>query len=218
MNRMILSKKGTKPGVLVGMCIILAAVGVLMFIFNDSPFAMLADGADFARFMSLAAPALCIVAAIFVGACAGRYGSAYINIYDDHIEGNGLLSKGGMRAQNFSLMNGQYTIAVEGTTYICVQCNGTNYYLHFTEEDAKQVVACINGTYRGPQQQYQQQQYQQRTGQQQQNQQYRPKQQTQTPNQIISCPYCSAKCRVPSGRGNIVINCPKCGKKFNANT
>lgn len=210
MNRMILSKKCTKPGILMGMCFIFAGVGVLMFIFNDSPFAMLGDGADFARFMSLAAPVLCIVAAIFVGASAGRYGSAYINIYDDHIEGNGLLSKGGMRAQNFNLMNGQYNIAMEGTTYICVRGNGASYYLHFTEEDAKQVIACINGTYREPQQsQYQQQQ----------SQQYRQtQQQTQAPKQIISCPYCSTKCRVPGGRGNIVVNCPKCGKKFNANT
>lgn len=194
MSRMLLSKKGTKPGILVGMCVLFIIIGIMLFATSDGPFAMLGDDADDARLISKAAPALCLVAAVFVGAAVMGYGKAHINIYDDHIEGSGLLSKGGMRTQSFNLRNGQYNVVTEGTTYICVKANGQNYYMHFSEEDARQIMACINGNYEAPQAQQ------------------------QVPPQIVTCPSCATKCRVPGGRGSIVVSCPKCGNKFSANT
>lgn len=194
MSRMLISKKSTKPGILVGMCVLLIIIGIMLFATSDGPYAMLGDDADDARLISKAAPILCLVAAVFVGASAAGYGKAYIDIYDDHIEGNGLLSKGGMRAQSFNLPKGQYNVVMEGTAYVCVKANGQNYYMHFAEEDARQIVACINGNYEPPQQP------------------------TQVPPQIVTCPSCGAKCRVPGGKGSIMVNCPKCGQKFNANT
>ncbi len=199
MSRMLISKKGTKPGILVVFCIILAVVGGLMFLTSDSPFAMLGNGADFARIMSILAPIACIVAAIFVGATAGRYGQTYINIYDDHIEGFGLLTKGSQRGQNFHLPRHACNVTVEGNSYICVRSDGANYYMHFDAADVQQIMACVNGGTYGSSGTYE-----------------APKATAEA--KIFTCPNCGAKCRVPGGKGNIRVRCPRCSQQFNANT
>lgn len=201
MSRMLISKKSTKPGILVGMCVLLIIIGIMLFATSDGPYAMLGDDADDARLISKLAPILCLVAAVFVGASAAGYGKSYINIYDDHIEGIGLLSKGGMRAQSFHLYSGQYNVALEGTAYVCVKANGQSYYMHFSEEDARQIMACINGNYQPPQQANQYQAPQ-------------PQQPSQPAFKIVACPTCKTKCRVPAGEGHIVIKCPKCSCRF----
>ena len=36
--------------------------------------------------------------------------------------------------------------------------------------------------------------------------------------EFFTCPACGQKLRVPSGKGNIIVNCTKCGEKFSAKT
>ena len=37
-------------------------------------------------------------------------------------------------------------------------------------------------------------------------------------HKYYACPKCGTVCRVPTGKGNIIITCPKCGEKIQAKT
>ena len=39
-----------------------------------------------------------------------------------------------------------------------------------------------------------------------------------TDHKYFTCGTCKAVCRVPAGKGKIVITCPKCGAKIQAKT
>jgi len=290
MNKMLTSHKSSMPMALMGLCIALAAIGILFFLLNLGPnYGM----DDWAVAMGWVAPICCFVAAVFTGVSAYKYTLCFINVFEDHIEGHGMMGKGGMRSQNFYAAKGQYTVNIEGNNYVCVQSGGVGYYLYLTPDQAQQVFALANGMpyqppvappasnaaqpapkpapaakaaapkapkapkaapaqpaqpayqppvqpvtppapqYAPPQPQYQQPQYQQPQYQapQYSQPQYRqpqyqappqPQYQAPVPPQqpammIFDCPYCGTKCRVPAGRGPIVITCPRCRRGFNAN-
>lgn len=289
MNKMLTSHKSSMPMALMGLCIALAAIGILLFLLNLGPnYGM----DDWAVAMGWVAPICCFVAAVFTGVSAYKYTLCFINVFEDHIEGHGMMGKGGMRSQNFYAAKGQYTVNIEGNNYVCVQSGGVGYYLYLTPDQAQQVFALANGMpyqppvappasnaaqpapkpapaakaaapkapkpatpkapkapkaapaqppvqpaqpayqppvqpvtppapqYAPPQPQYQQPQYQQ--PQYQAPQYSQPQYQAPVPPQqpammIFNCPYCGTKCRVPAGRGPIVITCPRCRRGFNAN-
>lgn len=146
-NQLLISRKGSAPKANIFACIaMLALAGLLLaFEFDGSP----GSGEDFLAILS---PILTAVAGLLFGFIAMRFSNAYINVYADRIEGYGMLSKGDMRGQTFSLKRSECTVSVEGNNYICVRGNNSTFYMYFTPEEVRQIYDSIqNGTQYGSQ-------------------------------------------------------------------
>ena len=191
MNRLLMAKKGTKPGIYVTFCIIFAIFGGVGLLSSDGPLSLLGGSFSVRRLPAMLAPVFCILAAVFSGVTAGQYAKSYLNIYDDRIEGYGLLNKGSMRAQSFNVPRHLCQVTSEGSAYVCVRCNGAQYYLYFEKADVAPIMACANGssyTYTAPE------------------------------PVILTCPTCGTRCRIPAGKGKIKVKCPKCRNQFEGRT
>lgn len=241
-NQLLISRKGRAPKANVICCILMLGLAGLLFAFtfDGSP----GSGDDFLEILS---PILTTVAGLLIGFTAVRFTNAYINVYADRVEGYGMLTKGDVRGQTFSLKRSEYTVSVEGNNYICIRGNNSTYYMYFSPEEVRQIYDSIqNGTRYDSQNAYQQPMGQQNAYQppQQQYQQSNPQPQPQSQQQpttppptqnnggyahfeaappepetlIFACAVCGAQCRVPSGHGVVMITCPKCGNKFKAQT
>ena len=142
MNKLLSSHKSTAPTAIIGLCIATAAIGLLLFLLNLGPTYGMDDTAVI---LSWVAPICCFVAAVLFGVSAYKYTQCFINVYDDHVEGHGMIGKGGVRSQNFYAAKGQYSVNIEGNTYVCVQSGGVGYFLNLPADQAQQVYALANG-------------------------------------------------------------------------
>lgn len=200
MNHLIVSKKCKVPGAAVFFILLFVAVGAMALLTNTGkPFAA-SDTEEAMYYLStVALPILSVlVAAVMVG-CASRYSKAYIEIYDDHIEGigvnHGFFGKLGNTSSAFCYTSSDgYTATLDGSS-ICIDCNGAKHHLNFEANDAQEVYDILTGktarpTGNGP---------------------------THTLDTItVTCPKCGVKCKYPVGHGEVVLTCPKCGCKVRA--
>ncbi len=218
MSKLLISKKGKAPTAQIVLGIIMAVLVLLNLSLMDTGDSLFDEDNIYGTISAF----FCAAASVICFITASKYSSAYVNIYDDHIEGKGQMGKGDLRAQTFYFNKGQYNIAVESSAYVHITGNGANYYLCFNANDAQQIYSVANGIPYQPQQPaqpYQPQQPQQPV-QKQQNAQYQQASYQSAPEQhsIFYCPSCRTNCRVPAGKGHIIITCPKCGCKFDATT
>ena len=201
MNRLIISKKGNAPGVAKFMILLLIAVGLLAVLTNTGmPF----NPSDTEEMMYYAStvglPILCLMVSAFMFGCVCRYGKTYIEVYDDRIEGigvnnDGFFGKLGNTASSFCYTSAdKYTVTLDGS-FVCIDCNGAKLYLHFPEQDAKEVYDVLTHRVTRP----------------------AGSQQTHSLDTItITCPKCNLKCKYPVGHGDVILTCPKCGCKVRA--
>ena len=178
-NQLLISRKGRAPKANIVCCILMLGLAALLFgfAFDGSP------GSD-DDFLAILSPILTTVAGGLIGLTALRFTNAYINVYSDRVEGYGMLNKGDVRGQTFSLKRSEYTVSIEGNNYICIRGNNSTYYMYFSPEEVKQVYDSIqNGTKYASQNAYQPPVGQPNAYQQPPQQyQYQPQQQYHQPN------------------------------------
>lgn len=198
MSNLIISKKSIIPAANI-IFTILGAIITVLNIYTSGFDADFGSEVEFHEVVSFASPFVLLVVTAFMLGSSLRYNKSYINIYNDHIEGYGVCGKFGNTAQSFNLSQRDfYTITREGS-YICINCNGKNYYLCFSDADANQIYqTAVNLKNSGAR-----------------NAEY-----SYIPPQgdrVYTCPRCRANCRVPQVRGTIRITCPKCRSSFTVN-
>lgn len=137
MSKMIISKKGKMPTGFVALSTL--AIFAAAFFFFTLPEKSDFDDAEMMGLITFATPFLFLFLGVYGIASGMRYSNSYINIYDDHIEGYGVLGKGGNRGQNFNFNNSiNYTANLEGS-YLSINCNNVSYYMYLPQPDAQQV-------------------------------------------------------------------------------
>lgn len=137
MSKMIISKKGKMPTGFVALSTL--AILAAAFFFFTLPEKSDFDDAEMMGLITFATPFLFLFLGVYGIASGMRYSNSYINIYDDHIEGYGVLGKGGNRGQNFNFNNSiKYTANLEGS-YLSINCNNVSYYMYLPLAEARQV-------------------------------------------------------------------------------
>ncbi len=144
---------------------------------------------DIMALLKAALPFLCIFGGAAIFVYAkATFGKIYINLYADRVEGIGLCAG---KTQSFIFTKAQDYRVLKQNGKICVFCNGVGFDIPLPEIDAAAVYNCYMKGTPTP---------------------------VDTDKVIVACTHCGTKCRVPKGKGTIVIKCPRCSKDFNANT
>ncbi len=203
MNNLQISKKGKTPSFLL-------FTGIFMLVISFAAFAFLPGAStfgetEFQEFCRFIAPIICLLGAIALLTVSYRASKTYINIFYDHIEGY-VLSKKGLNAGNNIYLNfSQFQVTCEQNNKICISTPSEQYFIFFSESDAKEIYSILNSKINQNPNNYT-------------NTSAIHKSSTENTYKTFYCVNCGTGCRIHSGKGHIRINCPNCHQQFDVNS
>ena len=231
MAKLIISKKANSSSKVMGILgALLLIIGVYMAFTAKPPFA----ASDFEEAITYLAPAAIIISGVLVISISIRANKGYISVYDDHIEGYGLTGSGTNGADFYFKKEDGYVASVDRSALI-INCKGVSYKIILGSDSAREVYRYIIGQRENnttkktaitkketASETVEKEASPAKKAPAQKEISATPKEKSEVaqPNEttICVCPHCGTKCRVLSGKGKIMIKCPKCLEKFIENT
>ena len=136
MSKFIIAKKGKVPVGIIIVGILLIVVGI--FLMTSEMSERRFGDSDFDLFAKKAAPVLIIMSgAIVIASSMGTAGKTFINVFDDKVEGVGLING---KPQSFVFYSYQNFSLLKQGSQLCVFCNGVGYNIALAAEDTDYIL------------------------------------------------------------------------------